>query len=72
MTCPCRTCSLFQSDKNNPDCAKCRKRVHYVAALGNDLGCAPSRTDLEAPGARFSLPSRQSAYLAVSPQIFYE
>jgi hypothetical protein len=72
MTCPCRTCSLCESDKNNPACLKCSKRVLYVSALGNELCFASRRSDMEAPTARFSLMSRQAQYLAVSPEIFYE
>jgi len=72
MTSPCRTCSLCESDKNNPTCMKCSKRVMYVSALGRDRCFASCRSDLEAPVSRFSLMSRQAQFMAASPGIHYE
>ena len=72
MISPCRTCSLFESDKNNPTCLKCSKRVIYVSTLSRDLCFASSRSDLEAPAPRFPLISRQAQFMAVSHQIHYE
>jgi hypothetical protein len=72
MTSPCRTCALYESDKNNPTCLKCSKRVVYVSALGRDLCFASRRSGLETPAPRFSLMSRQAQFLATSPEIFYE
>jgi hypothetical protein len=72
MTNPCRTCALCESDKNNPTCLKCSKRVAYVSALGRELCFASRRLDSEASAPRFSLMSRQAQFLAVSPEIFYE
>jgi hypothetical protein len=72
MTSPCRTCSLCESDKNNPTCLKCSKRVVYVSALGRDLCFAPRRSGVEASAPRFSLISRQAQFLAASSEIFYE
>ena len=72
MTSPCRTCSLGASDKNNPTCLKCSKRVVYVSMLGRDLCFASSRSDLESAAPRFSMISRQAHFLTASPEIFYE
>mgnify|MGYP006877895721 CR=1 FL=1 len=72
MTSPCRTCSLCASDKNNPTCLKCSKRVMYVSALGRDRCFASCRSDLETPAPRFSLMSRQAQFMAASPGIHYE
>jgi hypothetical protein len=72
MTSPCRTCSLCESDKNNPTCVKCSKRVMYVSTLGRDRCFASCRSDLEAPVPRFSLMSRQAQFMAASPGIHYE
>lgn len=66
MTSPCRTCSLCASDKNNPTCLKCSKRVMYVSALGRDRCFASGRSDLETPAPRFSLMSRQAQFMAVT------
>jgi hypothetical protein len=72
MTSPCRTCPLCESDKNNPTCLKCSKRVTYVATLGCDRCFISSRSDLETPTPRFSLMSRQAQFMAASPGIHYE
>ena len=72
MTSPCRTCLLGDSDKNNPTCRTCSKRVVYVYALGRDLCFASSRSDLESAAPRFSLMSRQAQFQTASPEIFYE
>jgi hypothetical protein len=72
MTSPCRTCSLGESDKNNPTCLKCSKRVIYVSTLDRDLCFASRRSDMEAPAPRFSLASRQAQFMAVGPEILYE
>ena len=72
MTSPCRTYSLCASDKNNPTCLKCSKRVMYVSALGRDRCFASCRSDLETPAPRFSLMSRQAQFMAASPGIHYE
>lgn len=72
MTSPCRTCSLCASDKNNPTCLKCSKRVMCVSALGRDRCFASCRSDLETPAPRFSLMSRQAQFMAASPGIHYE
>jgi hypothetical protein len=72
MTSPCRTCSLYKSDKNNPACFKCTKRTQYVSSLGEELCFASTRSALEAPLPRVSLISRQAQFLAVCPEIYYE
>jgi hypothetical protein len=66
MISPCRTCSLFESDKNNPTCLKCNKRVLYVSTIDRDL-CFPScRSGLEASAPSFALPSRQTQFMVVT------
>lgn len=72
MTNPCRTCSLCDSDKNNPTCMKCSKRVLYVSALERDLCFATCRSELELSAPRFSLISRQAQFLTASSEIFYK
>jgi hypothetical protein len=72
MTSPCRTCSLCESDKNNPTCLKCSKRVLYVSSLGRELCYVARRSHQEAAAPRFSLMSRQAQFMAVSPEIYYE
>jgi hypothetical protein len=72
MTNPCRTCDLYESDKNNPTCLKCSKRVLYVSTLERDLCFASCRSDMEASAPRFSLMSRQTQFMAGSPEIHYE
>jgi hypothetical protein len=71
MTNPCRTCDLCESDKNNPTCLKCSKRVIYVSILGRDLCFASCRSDMEASAPRVSLMSRQAQFMAGNPEIRY-
>jgi hypothetical protein len=63
MTNPCRTCDLCESDKNNPRCLKCSKRVKYVSTLGRDLCYSSCRSDMEASVPRVSLMSRQAQFI---------
>lgn len=69
---PCRLCSLVTSDKNNPTCRNCVKRVAYVAQINRDLHFASCRSELGAAGPRCSIISRQAYFLSVSPEIYYE
>jgi hypothetical protein len=71
MTNPCRTCDLCESDKNNPRCLKCSKRVKYVSTLGRDLCYSSCRSDMEASVPRVSLMSRQAQFMAGNPEIHY-
>jgi hypothetical protein len=66
MTSPCRTCPLCESDKNNPTCLKCSKRVRYVSALGHDLCFASCRSNMEASAPRFAITSRQAQFMVVT------
>jgi hypothetical protein len=59
MTNPCRTCDLFQSDKNNSACLKCSKRVIYVTLLARDLGFASSRSGLDSSAPSMALNSNR-------------
>ncbi len=73
MTCnPCRRCSLVASDKNNPTCLKCAKRVAYVARINRDLHFASCRSEMETAAPRCPIISRQAYFLSVSPEIYYE
>ena len=40
---PCRSCVLFDADKNNLTCLRCDKRVQYVRDLDRQLRCTPCR-----------------------------
>jgi hypothetical protein len=73
MTCnPCRLCPLVASDKNNPTCLKCVKRVAYVAQINRDLHFASCRSEMETAAPRCAIISRQAYFLSVSPEIYYE
>jgi hypothetical protein len=72
MTNPCRTCNLYESDKNNPTCIKCSKRVLYVSTIDRDLCFTSCRSNLEASAPRFALMSRQAQFMAGSPEVHYE
>jgi hypothetical protein len=69
---PCRLCSLGKSDKNNPTCLKCVKRVAYVATIDRELNFASCRSELQAIAPRCPIISRQAYFLSVSPEIYYE
>jgi hypothetical protein len=72
MTNPCRTCDLYASDKNNPTCIKCSKRILYVSTIDRDLCFTSCRSNLEASAPRFAIISRQAQFVAGSPEVHYE
>jgi hypothetical protein len=72
MANPCRSCSLFKSDKNNPLCLKCSKRISYVNALENELSFTAPRSDLATSITRFATLSKEVPYFAVIPETLFE
>jgi hypothetical protein len=69
---PCRRCTLVTSDKNNPTCRDCVKRVAYVAHISRELHFSSCRSELEASAPRCSILSRQAYFLPVGPEVYYE
>lgn len=45
---PCFRCPKINEDKNNRECARCKKRIRYVNALSNHSGlCLPKKSGPE-------------------------